>query len=80
MGVGFFNFPYNYAKGKYFVIAPGAGVNYNLTDNVKIRLVDVEYQNWPQFTFGNITPYGVSVGISYHFFNGANGNYKHPRW
>ena len=80
VGAGLFNFPYNYAKGTYFVIAPGAGVNYNLTDNVKIRLLDVEYQEWPQFTFGNITPYGISVGISYHLFNGANGKYKHPRW
>lgn len=77
VGLGYFNFPYNYAKGKYFVIAPGAGVNYNLTYNVKIRLIDVEYQEWPQFTFGNINPYGVSVGISYHFLNGANGKFRH---
>jgi opacity protein-like surface antigen len=71
VGLGYFNFPYNYAHGKYFVIAPGAGVDYNLTYNVKIRLVDFEYQEWPQFTFGNINPYGVSVGISYHFLNGV---------
>lgn len=71
VGLGHFNFPYNYAQGKYFVIAPGAGVDYNLTYNVKIRLVDFEYQEWPQFTFGNINPYGVSVGISYHFLNGV---------
>jgi opacity protein-like surface antigen len=71
VGLGYFNFPYNYAKGRYFVIAPGAGVDYNLSYNFKIRLVDFEYQEWPQFTFGNINPYGVSVGISYHFLNGV---------
>jgi len=71
VGVGYFNFPYNYAQGKYFVIAPGAGVDYNLSYNLKIRLADFEYQEWPQFTFGNINPYGVSVGISYHFLNGV---------
>jgi hypothetical protein len=71
VGLGYFNFPYNYAHGRYFVIAPGAGVDYNLTNNLKIRLVDFEYQEWPQFTFGNINPYGVSVGLSYHFLNGA---------
>jgi hypothetical protein len=71
VGLGYFNFPYNYAQGRYFVLAPGAGVNFNLTNTVKIRLVDVEYQSWPQFTFGTINPYGVSVGISYRIFNGS---------
>jgi opacity protein-like surface antigen len=71
VGLGYFNFPYNYAQGRYFVISPGAGVDYNLSYNVKIRLADFEYQEWPQFTFGNINPYGVSVGISYHFLNGV---------
>jgi hypothetical protein len=71
VGLGYFNFPYNYAKGRYFVIAPGAGVDFNLTYNVRVRLIDVEYQEWPQFTFGNLNPYGVSFGISYHFLNGS---------
>jgi hypothetical protein len=71
VGLGYFNFPYDYARGKYFVIAPGAGVDFNLGYNLKIRLIDVEYQAWPQFTFGNIDPYGVSVGISYHILNGS---------
>jgi hypothetical protein len=71
VGLGYFNYPYDYAKGKYFVIAPGAGVDYNLSYNLKIRLIDFEYQEWPQFTFGNINPYGISVGLSYHFLNGV---------
>lgn len=71
VGLGYFNFPYDYAHGRYFVVAPGAGVDYNLTSNLKLRLADFEYQIWPQFTFGTLKPYGVSVGISYHIFNGA---------
>ena len=71
VGLGYFNFPYDYAKGRYFVIAPGAGVDFNLTYNLKVRLVDVEYQYWPQFTFGTLNPYGISVGISYHILNGS---------
>jgi hypothetical protein len=42
-----------------------------LGQNLKIRLIDVEYQQWPQFTFGTINPYGVSFGLSYRVFNGS---------
>jgi hypothetical protein len=65
MGLGKFNFPYDYAYGSYFVVAPGAGVDLKLNQRVRIRLVDFEYQDWPQFSFGPIHPYGISTGISF---------------
>jgi hypothetical protein len=71
VGLAHFTYPYNYAKGEYFVIAPGAGIDLMLGQNFKIRLVDIEYQQWPQFTFGTINPYGVSCGISFRVFNGS---------
>jgi hypothetical protein len=71
VGVAHFTYPYNDAKGEYFVIAPGVGVDLMLGQNFKIRLVDLEYQEWPQFTFGTISPYGVSCGISFRVFNGS---------
>lgn len=65
VGVGTFRFPYGYANGRYFVVAPGAGVDYHLGNKgLKLRLIDVEYQSWPQFTYGPLHPYGVSAGIS----------------
>jgi hypothetical protein len=64
-GVGKFNFPYDYGYGSYFVVAPGAGVDLRLNQRVRLRLVDFEYQDWPQFTFGPIRPYGISTGISF---------------
>lgn len=64
VGRGDFDFPYGYAKGTYFVYAPGAGLDYDLTKKIKLRLINVQYQEWPQFTFGNLHPYGASVGIS----------------
>jgi hypothetical protein len=67
-GSGHFNFPYNYYTGDYFVIAPGAGVDVELHHKLILRLVDVEYQDWPQFTYGSLHPYGVSVGLSYRIF------------
>jgi hypothetical protein len=68
VGVGQFTFPYNYAHGNYLVIAPGAGVDYRLTRRISARLADFEYQIWPQFTYGSMSSYGVSVGVRYRVF------------
>jgi len=68
VGVGQFYFPYKYAQGNYLVVAPGGGVDYRWTRRVSFRLADVEYQFWPQFTFGSMTSYGVSAGVRYHIF------------
>lgn len=71
VGLSHFEFPYDMARGRYFVIAPGAGVDLMLGNDLKIRLIDVEFQQWPQFTFGTINPYGISFGVSYRVFNGS---------
>jgi len=68
VGIGQFNFPYNFAKGNYLVIAPGGGVDYRWTRRMTLRLADVEYQIWPQFTYGSMTSAGVSVGLRYNIF------------
>jgi hypothetical protein len=64
-GGGRFDFPYGYGRGNYFVVAPGAGVDLRLGQRLRVRLIDVEYQDWPQFTFGAIQPYGISAGLSF---------------
>jgi hypothetical protein len=68
IGIGQFIFPYNYAHGSYLVIAPGGGVDYRWKRKISFRLADVEYQMWPQFTYGSMSSYGVSVGVLYHIF------------
>ena len=68
VGVGDFNFPYNYAHGKYFVVAAGGGVDYRLGSRWSVRIADIEYQDWPQFTFGPMTSVGISSGIRYRIF------------
>jgi hypothetical protein len=65
IGAGKINFPLHYATGTYLAYAPGAGVDYVLSDRFSLRLIDVEYQGWPDFTFGNLHPYGVSAGIAF---------------
>ncbi|MGO9340824.1 MAG: hypothetical protein ACLPY1_25410 [Terracidiphilus sp.] len=68
IGIGQFTFPYNYAHGNYLVIAPGAGVDYRWKRRISFRLVDFEYQVWPQFTYGSMGSPGVNVGVQYHIF------------
>ena len=73
-GTGRFDFPYGYGHGNYAIIAPGAGVDLRVGEKVRVRLVDVEYQDWLGFTFGSLHPYGVSAGISFQFLGASRTN------
>lgn len=64
-GDGYFDFPYNYAWGNYFVMAPGAGLDYRVNSRIRLRLFDVEDQYWPRFTYGSMTNLSVSAGVRY---------------
>jgi hypothetical protein len=68
VGVGQFNFPYNLATGSYLVIAPGGGVDYRLSRRVRFRVIDAEYQFWPQFTYGSLPSWGISTGVRVRVF------------
>jgi len=68
IGFGNFNFPYNYAYGRYLVIGAGGGVDYSLSHRWRVRVADVQYQDWPQFTFGAMNNVGISSGIQYRIF------------
>jgi hypothetical protein len=65
VGDGYFDFPFNYATGNYFVMAPGAGMDYRLNSRIRLRVLDVEYQYWPGFTYGSMTNLNVSAGVRY---------------
>ena len=67
IGFADFNFPYNFAHGTYLVVGGGGGVDYGLTPRWSVR-GEVEYQDWPQFTFGAMTSVGVNAGIRYRIF------------
>jgi opacity protein-like surface antigen len=62
-GLGRMTFPFHYATGSYFVVAPGAGLDYALSDRWTARVVDIEYQDWTGFSFGSMQPYGISSGL-----------------
>ncbi len=78
-GRGNFSFPFDYAHGSYFVAEPGVGLDWRPPARAQdrederpsrflVRLVEVEYQVWPGFTYGPRHPYGISTGVSYRLY------------
>ena len=63
-GRGIFEFPFHYARGSYAVVAAGAGVDLH-RGRWQLRPVDFEYQTWPGFSYGRMSPYCVSAGVGY---------------
>ena len=68
VGSGDFNFPYNYAYGRYLVVTGGGGLDFRWTRRITVRAVDFEYQDWPNFTFGNMNSFGVNAGLRVRIF------------
>jgi hypothetical protein len=79
VGSGRMQYPFKYAEGSFLDLAPGAGLDVHLNDNIEVRVIDVEYQFWPKFQYpysqgfgyptvyetANLHPYGISAGISF---------------
>ena len=66
VGAGKITLPVGYANGTFLAYAPGGGVDYIVSDRVTLRVIDFEYQLWPQFSsYGSLHPYGISMGISF---------------
>jgi Outer membrane protein beta-barrel domain len=63
IGEGKIDLPFGYGHGSFLAYAPGVGIDYLLSDRISIRAIDLEYQQWPQFKFGALHPYGVSAAI-----------------
>jgi hypothetical protein len=51
--------------GTYFLFAAGGGLDYYLTDKINVRVVDFEYQRWPNFPPHGLTPPIFSFGVAY---------------
>ena len=69
LGRGDFTYPFAYAKGSYFAVAPGAGLDVRIFGaRAFFRVLDFEYQSWPNSTFGATHPYGLSSGLSIRLY------------
>ncbi len=73
VGFGKLNFENGNGWGRYTAIAMGGGLDFKLTNRLSLRVPDVEYQIWPNWSEGgpktySLKPYGFSVGVSYRVF------------
>ncbi len=66
VGLGQFTYPYNYGHDSDLIVGGGGGVDYRWRHRISLRLGDFEYQYWPQFHYGAMGTYGISVGAAYH--------------
>lgn len=64
-GAGEITLPFKYAHGSFLAYAPGAGLELAVDERLSVRLIDVEYQHWPAFSYGALSPYSLSSGISF---------------
>jgi hypothetical protein len=62
-GAGGISLPFHYATGTFLTYAPGAGADFIVSDRIIWRIADFEYQAWPTFPYGELKPYGVSMGL-----------------
>lgn len=51
----------------YKIYAFGGGLDLRLKEHINIRAFDLEYQKWPQFPLGGISPIVGTVGVAYAF-------------
>lgn len=75
VGAGEITLPYSYAHGGFLTYAAGAGLDIALGDRIAARVVDFECQRWRQFSYGALSPYGVSAGFSFRL----NGVSRYPK-
>jgi len=47
--------------------ALGGGLDFTYKRHVNIRVIDLEYQRWPGFGAGGLTPIAITVGAAYSF-------------
>ena len=52
--------------GFFFTYAGGGGLDYQLTNRITIRAIDVEAQKWPKYGNG-LSPIVYTFGAAYHF-------------
>ncbi len=51
--------------GSYFLFGLGGGLDYSLSDKINVRVVDFEYQRWPNFPPHGLTPPLFTFGVAY---------------
>jgi Outer membrane protein beta-barrel domain len=69
--IGFGNFNYTDNLGQEhgdLVVTAGGGVEFRASHRIYFRVVDFEYQDWPEAYYGNLTPINISAGLKVRIF------------
>lgn len=56
---------FNQSSSYNILPAFGGGLEYRVTHNLNIRVVDLELQRWPDFEPNTLSPLAISVGLMY---------------
>ncbi len=62
------NFEEGIGSGRFTTLAFGGGLDIRVTRRWSVRAIDAEYQYWPSFLDGSLSPFGASAGVSYRIF------------
>ena len=68
VGFGSFNYPYNLGQDHDLIVTAGGGVDFHWTHRIYLRVADFEYQDWPEFHYGNMNSLNGSVGFKVRIF------------
>jgi opacity protein-like surface antigen len=64
IGRGEFDYPYNLTKLAYTMYAGGAGVDFNVSQYLRVR-GEYEFQTWTSFPNGGLRPQIFTFGVAY---------------
>lgn len=68
VGIGNFTYAYNYGQDHDLIVTAGGGVDFHWTRRIYLRVADLEYQDWPETHYGNMTSLNASVGLKVRIF------------
>ena len=70
VGFGHANLTFGLGQANSLVVAPGGGLDFLVNRRIHLRVVDLEYQRWPQAVFGSTSfdSVGISSGIRVRVF------------
>ncbi|MDR3798800.1 MAG: outer membrane beta-barrel protein [Terracidiphilus sp.] len=68
IGFGRFNYAYNLGQDNDLVVTAGGGMEFRASRRIYFRVVDFEYQDWPQAHYGNLIPFNIGAGLKVRIF------------
>jgi hypothetical protein len=68
VGLGNFTYTNNLGWDHDLIVTAGGGADFRCTHRIYLRVADFEYQDWPEFHYGNMSSLNASVGLKVRIF------------